>query len=103
MARFAAAEPDLVEAIAEGIGALAAGEWAPLNRIGDIEGAKLENGVVRLPAGFAEAYAAYAEQGWNAISGPAEFGGQGLPLHAGDQCAGKPRHARTWLSHCCRC
>jgi len=77
--RFAAAEPDMVEAIAEGIGALAAGEWAPLNRIGDIEGAKLENGVVRLPAGFAEAYAAYAEQGWNAISGPEEFGGQGLP------------------------
>ncbi len=77
--RFAAAEPDMVEAIADGIGTLAAGEWAPLNRIGDVDGAKLENGVVRLPAGFAEAYAAYAEQGWNAISGPTECGGQGLP------------------------
>ncbi|MBO9498360.1 MAG: acyl-CoA dehydrogenase [Novosphingobium sp.] len=77
--RFAAAEPDMVEAIAEGIGALAAGEWAPLNRIGDTQGARLENGVVRLPEGFAEAYAAYVEQGWNAISGPLEAGGQGLP------------------------
>ena len=77
--RFAAAEPEMVEAIAAGIGALAAGEWAPLNRIGDTEGAKLENGVVRLPAGFAEAYKDYVEQGWNAIAGPTEFGGQGLP------------------------
>ncbi|OJW72201.1 MAG: acyl-CoA dehydrogenase [Sphingomonadales bacterium 63-6] len=77
--RFAAAEPDMVQAIAEGIGALAAGEWAPLNRIGDVEGAQLENGTVTLPAGFAEAYAAYVEQGWNAISGPVEYGGQGLP------------------------
>ena len=47
--RFAAAEPDLVEAIVEGVGQFAAGEFAPLNRIGDLEGAVLENGVVRLP------------------------------------------------------
>ena len=78
--KFAAAEPDMVEAIVAGIGEFAAGEWAPLNRIGDIEGAKLENGVVRLPDRFAEAYAHYVEQGWNAISGPVGFGGQGLPF-----------------------
>ena len=78
--RFAAAEPDLVEAIVEGVGALAAGEWAPLNRIGDLEGAVLENGVVRLPAGFAEAYGQYVEQGWNAIASPVDHGGQGLPF-----------------------
>lgn len=78
--RFAAAEPDMVEAIVGGIGEFAAGEWAPLNRIGDLEGAKLENGVVRLPEGFAEAYSHYVEQGWNAISGLVEFGGQGLPF-----------------------
>lgn len=77
--RFAAAEPDMVEAIAQGIGALAAGEWAPLNRVGDVERARLVEGKVILPAGFAEAYAAYAQQGWNAISGPVEYGGQGLP------------------------
>lgn len=78
--RFAAASPDMVEAIVEGIGAFASGEWAPLNRVGDVEGAVLANGTVTLPAGFAEAYRSYVEQGWNAISGDAEFGGQGLPF-----------------------
>jgi alkylation response protein AidB-like acyl-CoA dehydrogenase len=78
--RFAAAEPEVVEAIVEGIGAFAQGAFAPLNRIGDQLGARLENGVVRLPDGFADAYAQYVEQGWNAIGGPVEFGGQGLPF-----------------------
>ena len=78
--RFAAASPDMVEAIVEGVGAFAAGEFAPLNRIGDTEGAKLAKGTVSLPAGFAEAYQAYVEQGWNAISGAEEYGGQGLPF-----------------------
>ena len=78
--RFAAAEPDLVEAVVGGIGQFAAGEFASLNRLGDMEGAKLENGQVHLPPGFAEAYAAFVGQGWNAIAGPEEFGGQGLPF-----------------------
>ena len=78
--RFAAAEPDLVQAIVEGVGLFAAGEFAPLNRIGDLEGAKLENGVVRLPDGFAQAYSSYVEQGWNAIASPVEHGGQGMPF-----------------------
>jgi alkylation response protein AidB-like acyl-CoA dehydrogenase len=76
-------EADTVEAIVRGIGAFAAAEWAPLNRVGDIEGARLENGVVRLPEGFAEAYRAYVAQGWNAVAAPAEFGGQGLPYALG--------------------
>lgn len=78
--RFAAAEPDMVSAIVEGIGALAAGEWAPLNRTGDLQGAKLSDSVVRLPDGFAGAYGDYVEQGWNTIAAPADFGGQGLPF-----------------------
>ena len=77
--RFASASPDLVEAIVEGIGQFAAGEWAPLQRIGDTQGARVDDGLVALPAGFAEAYRAYVDQGWNAVSGPVEFGGQGLP------------------------
>jgi alkylation response protein AidB-like acyl-CoA dehydrogenase len=81
--RFAAAEPDMVAAIVEGIGAFAAGEWAPLNRVGDLVGAKLENGVVRLPEGFDAAYDHYVEQGWNSIASPAEYGGQGLPFSLG--------------------
>ncbi len=78
--RFAAASADLVEAIVEGIGQFAAGEFAPLNRKGDLEGARLANGTVTLPAGFAEAYQSYVEQGWNAISGDQAYGGQGLPF-----------------------
>ena len=78
--RFAHAEADLVEAIVEGVGQFAAGEFAPLNRIGDTEGARLENGVVRLPDGFKSAYDAYVEQGWNAIASPIAHGGQGLPF-----------------------
>ncbi|MGB3472298.1 MAG: acyl-CoA dehydrogenase, partial [Erythrobacter sp.] len=78
--KFAHAEADLVEAIVEGVGQFAAGEFAPLNRIGDEEGARLENGVVRVPDGFGPAYQSYVEQGWNAIASPAEFGGQGLPF-----------------------
>ena len=78
-ARFAAASPDMVEAIVEGIGQFAAGEWAPLSKAGDRQGASAKDGVVTVPDGYAEAYRAYVEQGWNSVSGPAEFGGQGLP------------------------
>ena len=78
--RFAAAGEGMVEAIVEGIGQFAAGEFARLEQIGDREGARLENGIVRLPAGYAEAYQAYVKQGWNAVAGPEEFGGQGLPF-----------------------
>src|SRR5690606_28046615 len=78
--RFAAADEDMVQAIVEGIGAFAAGEFAPLACIGDTEGARLIDGAVRLPAGYAEAYRAYVEQGWKAVAGAPEFGGQGLPF-----------------------
>ncbi|MFA7584834.1 MAG: acyl-CoA dehydrogenase [Novosphingobium sp.] len=78
--RFAAATDDTVQAIVEGIGRFAAEVWAPLNRSGDTQGARLAEGEVHLPAGFAEAYRGYVEQGWNAIAGPEAFGGQGLPF-----------------------
>ncbi|TXI10777.1 MAG: acyl-CoA dehydrogenase [Novosphingobium sp.] len=78
--RFAAATPDLVEAIVEGIGAFAAGEWAPLHRAGDQIGAKWRDGEVTLPPGYVDAYKAFVEQGWNSIAGSTEFGGQGLPF-----------------------
>ena len=78
--RFAAATPDLVEAIVEGIGQFAAGDWAPLNRIGDTQGARWDNGTVHLPDGYAAAYRAFVEQGWNSVAGPEAHGGQGLPF-----------------------
>jgi len=79
-ARFADATPDMVQAIVEGIGAFAEGEFAPLNRIGDTVGARLVNGKVVMPEGFVAAYKSYVANGWGSINAPAEFGGQGLPF-----------------------
>ena len=72
-------EADLLAAILEGAGALAADTLAPLNAIGDREGVHLENGVVRAPPGFAQAYQAFVEGGWQGLAAEPEHGGQGLP------------------------
>jgi 3-(methylthio)propanoyl-CoA dehydrogenase len=77
--RFTHVSPDIVDAVLEGAGQLAADVIAPLNRGGDIEGCVLENGVVRTPRGFAAAYAQYVAGGWNAITFAPELGGQALP------------------------
>ncbi|MDM7861728.1 acyl-CoA dehydrogenase family protein [Alteromonas sp. ASW11-36] len=55
---------------------------APLNREGDEEGCTLENGSVKTPEGFAKAYQDYVENGWNAMLGNPDFGGQDLPYSA---------------------
>src|SRR3954453_2912293 len=78
--QFAEATPDLVDAILEGAGQFAAGEFAPLNRIGDEVGARWADGAVTMPPGFRDAYRAYVEGGWGTLSGPGDYGGQGLPL-----------------------
>jgi 3-(methylthio)propanoyl-CoA dehydrogenase len=72
-------EPGTMRAVLEAAGAFAAGEIAPLNRTGDIEGAKLDNGVVRTAPGFAQAYKKFVADGWNAVPFAEEHGGQGLP------------------------
>ena len=78
--RFAAASDDVLDAVLEGVDAFAAGEWAPLNRIGDTVGAKWTPGGVVMPEGFAAAYKDYVEGGWATIGVPEEFGGQGMPF-----------------------
>jgi len=77
--RYAAATPDMVDAILEGAGAFAAGEYAPLNRAGDQIGARWADGKVTMPPGFRDAYQAFVAGGWGSISGPEAYGGQGLP------------------------
>ncbi|MBP2278944.1 MULTISPECIES: acyl-CoA dehydrogenase [Sphingomonas] len=78
--RFAAASDDVVDAVLEGVGQLAAGEWAPLLRAGDTVGAKWTPEGVVMPEGFVKAYQDYVEGGWGTIGVPEEFGGQGLPF-----------------------
>ena len=78
--RYAAASDDVVDAVLEGVGQLAAGEWAPLNRAGDTVGAKWTPDGVVMPDGFAQAYKDYVEGGWGTIGVEEEWGGQGLPF-----------------------
>ena len=78
--RFAAATPDMVEAIVAGIGEFAAEVYAPLNRVGDTQPPKWDNGKVTMPPGFKEAYKAFVEAGWGSIDGPGDYGGQDLPF-----------------------
>ncbi|QNA85403.1 acyl-CoA dehydrogenase [Sphingomonas sp. So64.6b] len=78
--RFAAASSDVVDAVLDGVGQLAEGEWAPLNRAGDTVGAKWTPEGVVMPEGFVKAYHDYVEGGWGTIGVAEEFGGQGLPF-----------------------
>jgi alkylation response protein AidB-like acyl-CoA dehydrogenase len=82
-ARFEAASPDMVDAILEGAGALAAGEWAPTNRTGDTNNPKWSDGAVTMPPGFKDAYKAFVDGGWSTIDCEPEFGGQGMPFALG--------------------
>ena len=70
---------EMVDAIVEGAGAFAAGEFAPLNRVGDTVGARWSPDGVALPEGFRDAYQAYVRDGWGTLAAPAAFGGQEQP------------------------
>jgi alkylation response protein AidB-like acyl-CoA dehydrogenase len=76
---FSDLDADLLAAILEGAGQLAAERLAPLNQSGDREGVHLENGVVRAASGFGAAYAAFVEGGWQGLAADPAHGGQGLP------------------------
>jgi alkylation response protein AidB-like acyl-CoA dehydrogenase len=76
---FPAADADTVAAVLDAAGTFSSEVLAPLNRSGDIHGARFENGVVRAAPGFADAYQAFAEGGWNGLAAGTEHGGQGLP------------------------
>ncbi len=71
---------EIVDAVLEGVGEFAAGEWAPLARIGDTIGAKWTPDGVVMPQGFRDAYQAYVAGGWGTIGSPEAFGGQGMPF-----------------------
>ena len=72
-------EEDLLDQILEEAGKFSGNVLSPLNQKGDIEGARIENGVVRPADGFGAAYTQWAEAGWNSVPFAPEIGGQGLP------------------------
>ena len=74
---------DFTEAVLDAAGKLATDVLTPLNRVGDVEGCVLENGVVRTPDGFKAAFEAMKEGGWTALDCDPEYGGQGMPYLMG--------------------
>jgi alkylation response protein AidB-like acyl-CoA dehydrogenase len=74
-----AMSPELVDAVLEEAGKFAGSVLAPLNAIGDREGARLENGTVITAAGWKDAYGRFVEAGWNGLAFDPDWGGQGLP------------------------
>src|SRR5688572_15847178 len=70
---------DLVDAVLQEAGRFASDEIAPLARIGDTQGAVLKDGKVTMPDGWRDLYHRWIGGGWNGLSGPVEYGGQGLP------------------------
>ena len=77
---------EITAAILEEAGRFASEVLAPLNRAGDQHGARLDDGHVTTAPGWADAYRRWTAAGWNAVSGPEDFGGQELPLAINAAC-----------------
>ena len=80
---YDAVAEELVDAVLDETANIASDVFAPINHIGDRQGAKLDNGVVTMPAGFKDAYQAFVDGGWNGLAVDTEAGGQGLPATLG--------------------
>ena len=70
---------ELIDSVLEEAARIAHEVLLPINASGDEEGCHYENGVVRTPKGFREAYATFRDGGWTAIACDPAYGGQGLP------------------------
>lgn len=74
------ASAELVDQILEEGAKLCENVLFPINQSGDEEGCTFENGLVRTPKGFKEAYDEFAQGGWCGVSADPEYGGMGLPM-----------------------
>src|ERR1700754_4119263 len=79
-------DSDITAAVLEEAGRFATDVLAPLNKVGDEHGIKLDNDKVTTAPGWPDAYQRWTAGGWNAVSGPEAFGGQGLPLAINAVC-----------------
>ncbi|HVI50711.1 MAG TPA: acyl-CoA dehydrogenase C-terminal domain-containing protein [Candidatus Sulfotelmatobacter sp.] len=71
--------PDLLDPVLEEAAKVCEEVLHPINRSGDEEGCTWDNGVVRTPKGFKEAYKLFCEAGWTSLACDPAFGGQGMP------------------------
>jgi alkylation response protein AidB-like acyl-CoA dehydrogenase len=78
--QFGDISADLIDDVLANAGKLCEEVLQPLNQSGDEEGCHYENGVVRTPKGFKEAYNAFTDGGWSGLGAPAEYGGANLPM-----------------------
>ncbi|MCW1954812.1 MAG: acyl-CoA dehydrogenase C-terminal domain-containing protein [Roseobacter sp.] len=76
-------EPEFTAAVLEEAGKLCSDVLAPLNAVGDKEGCALENGVVRVPTGFKDAFDQVRAGGWTGLDMPEDYGGQNMPYLLG--------------------
>jgi alkylation response protein AidB-like acyl-CoA dehydrogenase len=76
---FSDLDRDFTAAVLEEAGKVSSEVLAPLNVVGDTEGCVLENGVVRTPKGFQDAFDQMRDGGWTALDAAEKYGGQGLP------------------------
>jgi acyl-CoA dehydrogenase len=84
---FGELDGETAASVIEEAGRFATDVIAPLNRIGDLQGAVYENGCVTSPPGFRDAYRAWAAAGWGGVTGSPEYGGMGLPHTINAACA----------------
>jgi alkylation response protein AidB-like acyl-CoA dehydrogenase len=77
---------DVVDAVLAEAGRFASEVIAPLNAVGDRQGAQFKDGTVTTPAGWRQAYRDWAAAGWNGLSAPTQWGGQGLPHAVNAAC-----------------
>ena len=85
---------DDVEAVLAEAGRMAGEVIAPLNPVGDRQGTTFKDGTVTTAPGWKEAYRAWCKGGWNGVTAPTEWGGQGLPQVLNAACV------EMWNSAC---
>src|SRR3979490_1103082 len=91
---------DVADAVLDEAAKFAGGVLSPLNHSGDLEGARWQEGRVLTAGGWKQAYTRFAADGWNALSCPAELGGQNLPRALSALMEGRGKRPNSALRAC---